>query len=113
MNSWTKDKQTGFWKVIAQGDHWQPGDQVTVTKRDGSQQTVTAQYVSRPFEGKFGPNQGKTCVFITPQRDTGDGQTRGRSVRRYPAKHTSEHCDCGNWAGPGSPCLQAGEPMEY
>ena len=111
-NTWTKDKKTGFWKVLAEGDHWKKGDEVTVTKRDGSEQKITAHTISRPFKGRWGPATGKTCVLILPKRETGDGETRGRRVRRYPRFHTNEHCDCGNWSGPGSPCLQAGEPME-
>ena len=42
------------------------GDEITVTKKDGSTQTVTAARVSRSFTGRFGDTKGMDCAFVDP-----------------------------------------------
>ena len=37
----------------------------------------------------------------SPTRSSSNGRSRGRLV----GYHTHHHCSCGNWSGPGSPCL--------
>ena len=78
--TFTKNKQTGNYDIIGLAGQFKSGDQVTVTKANGSTKTVTVDRVSKPFVAKFGTNEGKQCVIATIQSTRGsDSQSSGDS----------------------------------
>ena len=99
-HTWTRNKKTGKWNILAVGDHWKEGDTLTVYKKDGSSQEVVAGRCSKPFEGKYGPTAGQMCQFITPARR--DGGSGGNGGGRYTCD------DCGDVVVPGSSCWETG-----
>ena len=66
MNHWTKDKQSGEWIILARDTGWEPGDEIEVTRKDGSTSNEIVMNVGGTFIGKYGENEGKQCCFITP-----------------------------------------------
>ena len=108
--NWTKDKRSGSWVVlaaVAPGDSLPDvGDEITVTKKDGSTQTVTAARVSRSFTGKYGDTKGLDCAFVTPEPRERDGNGGGTYERAYTAPGRCKADGCGATAGRSGYCRQ-------
>ena len=67
------------------------GNAVTVTKKSGETQLVTAAKISKPFKGKFGAYTGMDCVFIMPKKEVSRQRER---VQRCYAGHTTPVDGC-------------------
>ncbi len=116
--TWTRNSRTQEWQLlVCIGDaSYSIGDEITVEalkrgQRPGEGKPVGAEVISKAFTARFGPNAGKPCVFArVTQRFEGSGgngtrRSKVASEGHLHARHTGHHCECGNWSGPGSPCL--------
>ena len=100
------------------------GQDVTIQTRSGKSWTATVAAVLWVGEGR----DSAGVALVKTESDGGPPRTAGRSAsgggrrrkplvgrRRKPlvGRHTENHCSCGNWSGPGSPCLYSyGEAKE-
>ena len=109
--TWTRDKKSGAWKVmaaVAAGESLPTaGDEITVTKKTGDTQTVIATSVSKSFTGRYGSTVGQECCFVTP-RDPLQHLTSNRPYRRErgssgPARYCWE-CGGTHTGGIGDEC---------
>lgn len=66
MPHFTKNKSTGKYDVIGLANEMRVGD-VVVTKKDGTETTVSVRKVSRTFLAKFGAYKGQQCRIGTIQ----------------------------------------------
>ncbi len=65
MASYKKNKESGKFDVIGTVEEINPGQKVTVTKKDGTTKVETVVTASVVFNGLYDPYKGKSCRIGT------------------------------------------------
>ena len=108
MNATPAKLKSGRWGARVVGSV-EPGQEVIITTRSGKSWTARVERVVWTGDGI------SLCeTSSTDGRGGGSGRTGGGGGRsggggggsgRLVGSHTNNPCSCGNWSGPGSPCL--------
>ena len=72
MAQWKKNKETDRYDVLGLVSEVKPQELCEVTLKNGSTKVVEIDKVTKPFMGKYGDLEGKSCVIGTVMQHEGE-----------------------------------------